>query len=568
MSKKNKKWEIIENIKIDKIWYWWVGIWVLENKKKVIIKWTVLPNSLVKIRITKTKKDYIEWTLTEITHYEWKILKAPCVYYPICGWCKWQNIDYETQLDIKMKMVIDSFRLYPNVLDNVNIYDVIYCTDIFNYRNKIEFSFGKFITNLLKIDKQQKEENMYIREVLNNDIDDTDLLKLNSDSEVFTNSNNEKIETYSERNCGFHKQWFFSKVMDIQECKLISNKMNNIYLIIKNICKKSSLPVYDQKTHEWFFRHLVIREGKNTNQILINLVVCGKYIDTKDKEEKFELLKKTIQQDDIKSQINSFVISYNSGLADIVRSQDTKTDILRWDGFIFEYLEFFNKNTSQKELKKVEMYVEDGKVVEKKVPNSSDFDNTKIERNIIKFRISPFAFFQTNTKWAEILFQKAMDMVWENKWTILDLYCWAWTIWISFIKQSKWDFLIWVEVVPEAIEDAIFNAEINNIKSKSYFVAGKAEVLVNSDNTIKQKINNLSLIIVDPPRDGMHKSLIGFLNDIKSKHNCKLLYISCGPVSMARDIDLLIKWWWKFQSLQPVDMFAQTHHIENIWLLI
>lgn len=568
MSKKVKKWDFLENIKIEKVWYGWVGIASLDDKKKIIIKWTVIPYSTVKIRVTKTKKDYIEWILVQITDYDGELLAPPCGYYPSCGGCKWQNINYETQLDIKMKIITDSFRLYPDILNQTQIYDIIWTSETYKYRNKIEFSFGKFISNINKVSDEERHSEAYIRQT-EKEMEEINIKKLDSIEDT-DDIEDQSLKVVNEQwNCGFHKQWFFSKVMDVAECKLISDKANRVYAEVRKICKWSTLPVYDQKTHEWFFRHLVIREWFNTGQMLINMVVCAKYIDTEEKKLKFENLKKTLMGNEfIQGQINSFVISYNNGLADIVRAQDTEFEILRWDWFIFEYLEFAKFNAVQKTKKSAEIYVEDGKIIEKKIWFESSNVSSQVAKNIVKFRVSPFAFFQTNTKWAEILFQKAMNIVWDVRWTVLDLYCGAGTIGISFMKQGIWNFLIWVEIVPEAIQDAIYNVELNNLKSNSYFVAGKAENLVHNDETIKHKLQDLDLIIVDPPRDGMHKSVIKFLNDIKAKHNCKLLYISCGPVSMARDIDLLIQWWRKFQYLQPVDMFAQTHHVENIWLLV
>lgn len=182
----------------------------------------------------------------------------------------------------------------------------------------------------------------------------------------------------------------------------------------------------------------------------------------------------------------------------------------------------------------------------------------------VSFRISPFSFFQTNTYGAEILYQTAIAMAGEVHGTILDLYCGTGSIGISFLKCKKGNFVLGVEIVEEAILDAHHNAQINGVEAQTYFVAGKAEDLVHTDPTVQQKLHEVELIIIDPPRDGMHKNVITFLNTCKKQQQCKLLYVSCNPVTMARDIQLLSAGGRKLHELQPVDMFPQTHHIETI----
>jgi 23S rRNA (uracil1939-C5)-methyltransferase len=151
--------------------------------------------------------------------------------------------------------------------------------------------------------------------------------------------------------------------------------------------------------------------------------------------------------------------------------------------------------------------------------------------------------------------------------TILDLYCGTWSIWISFLKAGKGDQLIWVEIVEEAITDARHNAKINGLENQVLFVADPAEKALINNNELRAKIKNLWLVIVDPPRDGLHKNVVAFLGELKKEQDIKLLYISCNPITMVRDIELLLHHWFKVQKIQPVDMFPQTHHIECIGVL-
>ena len=316
----------------------------------------------------------------------------------------------------------------------------------------------------------------------------------------------------------------FSKIVDIENCLIAWNLINKVFLYIKNILKKSNLPVYDQMKHTWFFRHLVIRQGFNTNEVLVNLSVATKYFDKNKKDfTLWQKLQEKLKDDNfIKKNVKSFVITENNWLWDVVRWKDIKFYNLFWDGSINEYLLI---------------------------------DNVKID-----FKISAFSFFQTNTLWAQKLFWTAKSMLPEIKWNILDLYCWAWTIWLTLLKSWIWKKLLWVEIVEQAIEDAKYNAKLNNLQNKAKFIADKAE-------NINFNLENIGLIVVDPPRSWLHKNVINFLWNLKKQKNFKLLYISCNPVTMNRDLKLLQNYGFEIKNLKAVDMFPHTHHIEMIGIL-
>lgn len=490
---KNK---ILEKITIEKLWYGWIWISTLPSWVKVLVSWWILPWSVVDCRVIKNKKDYFECQVVKV-HSLWDVeLKDDlCPHYFFyekwwCGWCKWQILPYEKQVDLKHKIVYDSLRNIKNVVDKIWLKEVLHSPEFFWYRNKVEFTFGhdykKSIPWML----------------------------------------------------WFNKQWDFLTVVDVADCKLISGDQNDLYRYLKNIFINSGLPIYNKKTHIGFYRHLVMRKWVNTNQMLINLVVSNQYLlNNIVAAKQFESLKETLSKDEYLSKtITTFVITYNNWLADIVKWQDIKTDLLWWDWYIYENLKF----------------------------TQLDWEGKEVD---LKFRVSPFSFFQTNTLWAQVLFSQWAKVAWEVKWTILDLYCGAWSIWLSFLKMWLWKDVIWIEIVEEAIEDAKYNAKINGLDSNSYFVAWKAEKLIFEDQKIKDNIENINLVVIDPPRDWLHKNVVKFLWDLKQIKNYKLLYISCNPVTMSRDIQLLLELWFELNYLQPVDMFPHTHHIEMIWLL-
>lgn len=513
-----KKDKILANITIETLGYGWVGIAKTEDGKTILIKGG-LPGSIVDIKIVRQKKDYIEGHITLVhsvppalltgelkcPHYlyeyaplQWNLPK----YKTGCGGCKRQIIAYPQQLELKHSIVTDCFAKLLQTHPSLTIKPVLWSPKIFGYRNKIEFSFGKYI--------QQEKKN-----------DDPSL-------------RSEGIQEH--RLAGFHKQWAFEKVVDVDQCYLISQSMHEVYSYLKDLLQKSWLPVHDVKHHNGFLRHLVLREGLRTGQLLVNLVVSTKYfaIVTSHKKIREQLQETMLHDHFLQEHITSLVITDNNGLADVVKASEYTQKILRWEGI---YLEELHLTYQQK-------------------------------TNISRRRVSPFSFFQTNTLGAECLFSTALSMLWSVTGNIIDLYCGSGTIGLSFLKAGMWKSVKGIEIVAEAVEDAYFNARINSLADRADFYAGKAEDL------LKQGIINESffigndLIIVDPPREGLHPSVINFLHTLKQKYMFKLLYISCNPLTMARDIQMLQDLSPRhISSIQPVDMFPHTHHIECIIVL-
>ena len=520
---------ILENVKIEKVWFWWIGIAHASDGKTILVTWWVLPWMIVDVKILKKKKDFIQAQAVRIVKSEKWIMNNSKVLEQIrnwkqnieinntkvckhnfifdtdifknnlnsdqqslnpsivwCWWCKWQILPYEEQLKLKEEVVKDSFA-------GCDFFDatyewIIWCDKVFNYRNKMEFSFWKYI---------QKNKDW-------------------------------KKEIISNWSLWFHKQWQFSKIVDISDCLIAWEKINQVFNYLKKIFKESKLPVYDNYDHSWFFRHLVIREWFNTWQVLVNLSVATKFFDkNKDKISLWiKLQDKLLQDKFLKENITTFLITENNWLADVVKWQDIKVTPLRGPWYIFEKLNFKN--------------------------SSNDVS--------VSFRVSAFSFFQTNTFQAQKLFQTAILMLPKIKGNVLDLYCWAGTIWLSLLKLGIGERLVWVEIVEDAVKDAWINAKINNLENRCEFIADKAE-------NINFEAKNIWLIVVDPPRSWLHNNVIKFLSDFKKESDFKLLYISCNPVTMARDLKMLSVNGFNIKKLKAVDMFPHTHHIEMIGLI-
>ena len=540
-----KRWQLLTNIQIEKIWPGWVGISTFEDGKRILVKGPVLPHSTVSGRITRNKKDYIELGHTDTisiqegrgditprcSHYHDPLTQVEFDqehrYSPVG--CKRQIVPYDKQLELKMEMVRDSFRGHDQLLKNAELLPIIGSPLIDNYRNKVEFSFGKYITKASNDEK-------------NNSLSDSD-----SSSEEMTKDTKDNSKVFSrfhERQLGYHKQWHYDKIIDVDYCVLVSDKANEIFQHIKVLAKDSWLPVYDQMKHDGVLRSLFVREGFHTQEMMVNLVIAKNNIPLEWKNKEREKFLENIQKDTfLQEQITTFIVTDNSTLSDAMRRSEATLETLWWPWTIRERLSLSindKRNWANKEM-----------------------------MTSLEFVISPSSCFQTNTVWAEVLFSLAIQYAKlpDGKSTLLDLYCGTWSIGLSFLKSWIGKKLLGIEIVEGAIEDAKLNAKLNWLSEQSYFVAGKVESLMNTDRKIKESLDDLWLVILDPPRSWLHPSVPIFLNDLKKEYTFQLIYISCNPVTLARDLELLVEGWRKLTTLQPVDMFPHTHHSEMISIL-
>lgn len=507
----------LTNIVVKKLWYGGIGVASSHDGKKILIRWWVLPWSTVSCRVIKKKKDYYDAVVTHIHDIgsQVQIQEQRCPHYlrsqdaykdfPLhkkwCGWCKWQILSYSYECELKKNLVEDSFRSIKEIFDNAWSGEVIPSPLEWWYRNKIEFSFGNYIS--------------------------------------------EQEDYHQEWNIWFHKQWQFSKIIDIDQCFLIPQSMHEVFAYLKKKCQQSWLAVHDQIKHRGIFRHMVIREGYHTGHILVNLAIANSTMSDQEQYD-FQQFCDHLQQDErLRQHVTSFVLTINNGLADIVRPHDAEILLLRWEGHIFEQLHF-------------QLPSEKSTLIE---------DSDDLKKNIVlNFQISPFSFFQTNTLAAQQLFSIASEMLWSVQWSLIDLYCGAWAIGQIFYALGKWDRVVWVEIVEEAIVDAQKNALLNRMEQKTLYFAWRAEHYL-CDSQFLQQLGDIGAIIVDPPRDGLHKTVIDVIAHLKRDYSFKILYISCNPVTMARDIWLFAERGIIVRQLKAVDMFPHTHHIECIGVL-
>ena len=317
----------------------------------------------------------------------------------------------------------------------------------------------------------------------------------------------ESGESFAERDSlGFHVAGRFDRVLDVDECHLMPPFVNDIRNFIREFVKERKWPFYDLKEHTGFLRNLLFRTTSKGQ-----LMVILSFAENK-KEWIVELMETLAEKF---SEITTLIYFINTKL------NDTLYDL--------DYVVYSGQG-----------YIEE------------EFDG-------IRYKIRPKSFFQTNTKQALRLYRRVKELATITKDDIVyDFYTGTGSIALFVAQNAK--KVIGVESVPEAIDDANDNAEFNEIKNTSFFVGDIKDIVTEE---FFEKQGKPSVIIADPPRVGMHTSVINAILKTKPK---RLVYVSCNSATQARDIELLSQK-YQLDLVQPVDMFPQTFHVENIAVL-
>lgn len=302
---------------------------------------------------------------------------------------------------------------------------------------------------------------------------------------------------------GFHVPRLFDKVIDINTCHLMAEPTNAIRNTIRSFALENNYPFYDIRNHSGWLRTLVLRIC-TTGEVMVNL--CVAYEDAAAIKAIFEHLLKKIPS------ITTLLYTINA-----------------------------KKNDSMHDLSPV-TYFGKGYAIE------------KLEE--FSFKIGPKSFFQTNTTQGEKLYKVTRNFAdLTGQETVYDLYCGTGSIGIFVSKLAK--KIIGVEMIDEAIEDAKENAALNNIGHAKFFAG---DVIKVCDDAFFARHGRPDVIITDPPRAGMHEKLVNKILEIAAP---TVVYVSCNPATQARDLQLLDEK-YAVTKVQPVDMFPQTHHIENV----
>lgn len=305
---------------------------------------------------------------------------------------------------------------------------------------------------------------------------------------------------------GYHVPRLYDKIIDITECWLMDEVNNKVRNLVRDFAQANNYSYYDIKEHKGFLRNIILRYT-TTEELMVNIIFGED--DVKKRETLCQFLLENIPE------ITTLLYTINPKWNDSI--YDLNPQIVSGRGFVIEKLEEF------------------------------------------EFKISPKSFFQTNTTQAEVLYNVVKDFAdLKGHEIIYDLYCGTGSIGIFLSKSVK--KIIGVDVIEDAIKDAQENTALNNLKDTFFYAGDVIEICNDEFFTTHGKPD---VVIIDPPRAGLHAKLIQKLIEIAPP---KMVYVSCNVATQARDLQLLSET-FIVEKLQPVDMFPHTHHIECVALL-
>lgn len=450
-----KKREIYEGI-IQKVEFPNKGLVSVEGEEKSVIVKNGMPGQKVRFCVNKIRKGKAEGRLLEVLEKSpLETREAVCSIFPACGGCMYQTMSYEEQMKMKgsqVKEILDAAIEGTYEFEGVKA-----SPQEFAYRNKMEFSFGD----------EYKDGPLSL---------------------------------------GLHKKGSTYDVLTASDCKLVHEDLTKILVCVLNYFKERNVGYYKKMQHVGYLRHLLLRRGAQTGEILVNLVT------TTQEEHDLAPLVEELLALSLDGQIVGILHILNDSLSDVVQSDETR--ILYGQDFFYEKL--------------------------------LDMD----------FKITPFSFFQPNTKGAEILYKTVREYIGDiHNMTVFDLFSGTGTIAQVLAPVAKQ--VIGVEIVEEAVEAAKENAEHNGL-SNCKFIAGDVFKVLDE---IEEKPD---VIVLDPPRDGIHPKALPKILDYGVE---KIVYISCKVTSLARDLEMIQARGYQVEKCTAVDQFCQTVHVETVVLL-
>lgn len=469
MARKKKPLPLLENITITDIAA--EGKAIAKVDGLAVFVPFVIPGDVVDLQIRRKKHSFAEAEAVNFHQYSPDRAKPFCPHFGVCGGCKWQILPYELQLHHKQKQVEETLRRIGKVeLPEINA--ILGSRKTQEYRNKLEFGFcnKKWLTN-----------------------------EQVASGEVFDNMNA----------VGFHITGAFDKILDIEECHLMTDINNRLRNAIREYAFENNLSFFDYRAQQGLLRNMMIRTS-TTGELMLLMQFC---IHTPEGEaqakDTLAFIHKTFPE------VTSLLYVNNTKCNDTIGDLDVCT--------------YFGT------------------------------DHIYEEMENLRFKVGPKSFYQTNSLQAYELYKVARQFAsLTGNELVYDLYTGTGTIANFVAHQAK--KVIGIEYVPEAIEDAKVNAELNHLNNTLFYAGDMKDIL--TQDFINEH-GRPDVIITDPPRAGMHADVISTILFAEPK---RIVYVSCNPATQARDLTLLDEA-YRVVKVQPVDMFPQTHHVENVVLL-
>jgi 23S rRNA (uracil1939-C5)-methyltransferase len=410
-----------------------------------------VPGDEVRARVTKVKRGFAEGVVAEVVGPSASRVTAPCRHFGVCGGCRFQDLAYDVQVAEKERQVRDALVRIGRFADPP-LDPIVPATSQFGYRNKLEYSFTR--TD-----------------------DGVDL--------------------------GFHRAGRWDEVIGIEECLLTTDLGNAIRLAVRAWAREEKLQPYDQESGTGYLRHLVVREGRNTDEALVVLVTAP--------GERFET------------------------------------------GYLVDVLRRFP------EVKSVHWAINDTPAEQTNLPTRLLWGAEAIEEEILglRFRVRPSAFLQTNTEMAAVLYELAREHArLTGSENVYDLYCGTGTIGLALASQAH---AVWgLEISEEAVACAIENAELNGIENASFFAGNVGQTI----EELREEAGDPDVVVVDPPRAGLAGKALRRTGALGAP---RIVYVSCNPTTLASDLQVLRdEFGYELERCRPVDMFPHTPHVESV----
>lgn len=451
-----KKGQVYEGM-IQKVEFPNKGIVQVDGEEKPVIVKNAIPGQKIRFCVNKLRKGKAEGRLLEIMEKSALETREPvCSIFPACGGCMYQTMDYQAQVKMKAEQI-------QSIMDAaVDGYSYTFegvkeSPKEFAYRNKMEFSFGD----------EYKDGPLSL---------------------------------------GLHKKGSTYDVLTASDCKLVHEDMTQILSCVLDYFKERGVSYYKKMQHIGYLRHLLLRRGDTTGEILVNLVTT-----TQEEHDLAPLVEKLLALP-VEGKIVGILHILNDSLSDVVQSDETK--ILYGQDYFYE----------------------------------------KIMG--LEFKITPFSFFQPNSRGAEVLYSTVREYIGDiHDMTVYDLFSGTGTIAQVLAPVAKQ--VIGVEIIEEAVEAAKENAERNGLHNCRFIAGDVFKVL----DEIEEKPD---VIVLDPPRDGIHPKALPKILDYGVEN---IVYISCKATSLARDLEMIQARGYRVVKCTAVDQFCQTVHVESIVLL-
>ena len=457
-----------------------------EPDEPVCIVKGVIPGQKIRLKINRKRGGNCEGYVTEVIEKSPLEIESSCPHFDKCGGCSYQTLPYEEQLAIKERQVHELLEPVVNEHEEVDISTlfekIVPSPGQFEYRNKMEFSFGD--------------------------------ASFGGDLEL-----------------GLHKRGSFYDIVSVGKCRIVDEDYRMILAETLAYFRGKETPYYHKRTHEGFLRYLVVRKASATGEILIDIVttsqipkdtICTEVSLLDDWKEEMLGLK-------LSGCIAGILHTTGDGVADVATGDDTR------------------------------------------ILYGRDYINEKVLG--LSFKITPFSFFQTNTKSAEVLYSKVREYVEaagnsrihnenyvnqrdsDKPYVVYDLYSGTGTI--GQIMSTNADKVIGIEIIEEAVEAANENAKLNGLHNCTFIAGDVLKVLDDIDD-------KPDLIILDPPRDGINPKALAKIIDYGVDN---IIYVSCKPSSLARDLGYMMGRGYMPVKICPIDQFPGTVHVEVATLL-